>query len=91
MDMGFPRQAHWSGLPFPSPGDLDHPGIKPRSPAFQADSLPSEPPGKPSESLECTIKNSYNLTIKRQKSLFKMGKIWIDTCQKKIHKWPVNK
>ena len=37
------------------------------------------------------IKNSYNLTIKRQKSLFKMGKIWIDTCHKKIYKWPVNK
>jgi len=35
------------GLPFPSPGDLPDPGIKPRSPALQADSLPSEPPGNP--------------------------------------------
>ena len=34
----------WSGLPFPSPGDLPNPGIKPGSPALQADSLPSEPP-----------------------------------------------
>ena len=39
----------WSGLPFPSPGDLPDPGIKPRSPALQADALPSEPPGKPSK------------------------------------------
>ena len=36
-----------SGLPFPSPGDLPNPGIKPRSPALQGDSLPTEPPGKP--------------------------------------------
>ena len=37
----------WSGLPFPSPGDLPDPGIEPRSPSLQADALPSEPPGKP--------------------------------------------
>ena len=43
----FSRQEYWSGLPFPSPGDLPDPGIKPESPALQADSLPSEPPGKP--------------------------------------------
>ena len=41
------RQEYWSGLPFPSPGDLPDPGIKPRSPLLQADSLLSEPPGKP--------------------------------------------
>ena len=45
--MGFSRQEYWSGLPFPSPGDLPNPGIKPRSPAFQADALTSEPPGNP--------------------------------------------
>ena len=45
--MGFSRQECWSGLPFPSPGDLPNPGIKPGSPALQADVLPSEPPGKP--------------------------------------------
>ena len=39
--MGFSRQEYWSGLPFPSPGDLPDPGIEPRSPALQADSLPS--------------------------------------------------
>ena len=46
--MGFSRQESWSGVPFPSPGDLPNPGIEPRSPALQADTLPSEPPGKPS-------------------------------------------
>ena len=47
LSMGFSRQEHWSGLPFPSPGDLPNPGIEPRSPALQADFLPSEPPEKP--------------------------------------------
>ena len=45
--IGFSRQEYWSGLPFPSPGDLPNPGIEPRSPTLQADVLPSEPPGKP--------------------------------------------
>ena len=45
--MVFSRQAHWSEFPFPSPGDLPNPEIKPRYPALQADSLPSETPGKP--------------------------------------------
>ena len=40
LSMGFSRQEHWSGLPFPSPGDLSNPGIKPESPASQADALP---------------------------------------------------
>ena len=44
--MRFSRQECWSGLPFPSPGDLPDPGIEPRSPTLQADALPSEPPGK---------------------------------------------
>ena len=46
LSMEFSRQEYWSGLPFPSPGDLPHPGIEPRSPTLQADVLPSEPPGK---------------------------------------------
>ena len=45
--MEFSRQDYWSGLPFPSPGDLLNPGIEPGSPALQADALPYEPPGKP--------------------------------------------
>ena len=41
------RQEYWSGLPFPPPGDLPNPGIEPKSPTLKADSLSSEPPGKP--------------------------------------------
>ena len=47
LSMGFCRQEYWSGLPCPSPGDLPDPGIEPRSPALQANSLPFELPGKP--------------------------------------------
>ena len=47
MTMEFSRQEYWSGLPFPSPGDLPNPGIEHRSLALQVDALPSEPPGKP--------------------------------------------
>ena len=43
LSMGFSRQEYWSGLPFPSPGDLPNPGIEPKSPALQADALTSEP------------------------------------------------
>ena len=46
--VGFSRQEYWSGLPFPSPGDLPNPEIEPRSPALWADALPSEPPRNPS-------------------------------------------
>ena len=42
LSMVFSRQEYWSGLPFPIPGDLPNPGIEPRSPALQADSLPTE-------------------------------------------------
>ena len=45
LSVGFSRQEYWSGLPFPSPGALPNPGIEPRSPALQADALPSEPSG----------------------------------------------
>ena len=44
LSMGFSRQEYWSGLPFPSPGDLPDPGIEPRTPALWADALLSEPP-----------------------------------------------
>ena len=45
--MEFSRPRYWSRWPFLSPGDLPNPGIEPRSPALQVDSLPAEPPGKP--------------------------------------------
>ena len=46
LSMEFSRQEYWNGLPFPPPGDLPNPGIKPTGPALLADSLLSEPPGK---------------------------------------------
>ena len=48
LSVGFSRQEYWSGLPFPSPGDLPNPETEPRSPALWADALSSEPPGNPS-------------------------------------------
>ena len=57
LSMEFSRVDHWSGLPFPSPGDLSNPGTEPRSPPLQADALPSESPRKP---------EMRNLLAKRQ-------------------------
>ena len=60
--MGFSRQEYWSGLPFPSPGDLPNPGIEPGSPTLQADTLTSEPPGKPQsnscDAMDCSLPGS---------------------------------
>ena len=55
--MEFSSQEYWSGLPFPSPGDLPDPGIEPGSPTLQADALPSEPPGNP------FVSNNSSLTM----------------------------
>ena len=55
LSMGFSRQEYWSGLPCPPPGDLPKPGIEPRSPALQADSLLSEPLGKLLRILEWVV------------------------------------
>ena len=51
LSRGFSREEYWSGLPCPPPGDLPNPGIKPRSPILQVDSLSFEPPGKPKHKL----------------------------------------
>ena len=63
LSKGFLRQESWSRLPFPSPGDVPKPGIEPGSPALQADSLPSQPPGKP-------------ITLKGKGSLGSLGWTW---------------
>ena len=55
---GFSRQEYWSGLSFPSSGDLSNPGIKPKSPALQADSLSSEPARKPKY---CVLVHIYGI------------------------------
>ena len=57
LSMGFSRQEYWSELPFPSLEDVPNPGIEPRSPALQADSLPFEPQGSPS----CFINSQSNV------------------------------
>ena len=61
LSMGFSRQEYWSGSLFPSPGDLPAPGIKPRSPTLQADSLPSELPGKSGNGWRNVIKVEFFL------------------------------
>ena len=62
LSMGFSRQEYWSGLLFPSPGDLSNPGIELGSPALQADSLPAEPPGNP-EGAGRLLQFSKSLTV----------------------------
>ena len=65
--MGFSRQDYWSGLPFPSPGDLPNQGIEPGSPALEAGTLTSEPPGKWTKFIVnmCWMQsNAFSVTIK---------------------------
>ena len=64
--MEFSGQEYWSGQPFPSPGDLPNPGIKAGSPALQADSLPSEPPGKPINNIIASYFTSKSKPILKQ-------------------------
>ena len=63
LSMGFSSQEYWSGLPFPSPGDLPNPGIEPVSPALQTDALPSEPPGKPD--FQDMVTNTFSTRVLR--------------------------
>ena len=71
QSMGFSRQEYWSGLPFPSPGDLPKPRIEPGSPTLQADALPSEPTGK-----LWNLKHDTNLLIYEQE--------WFADTQKRL-------
>ena len=68
LSMAFSRQEYWSGLPFPSPGNLPDPGIEPGSPALEADALTSEPPGP--ETLKKKQKNFAKLKIKYLRKKF---------------------
>ena len=61
LSMGFSRQEYWSGLPFPSPGDLPDPDIEPGSPALQADALPSEPPTQEIDCYKVTVSTTVVL------------------------------
>ena len=69
LSTGFSRQEHWSGMPFPSAGDPPHPGIEPKSPALQEDSLPAEPPGKPTYAYIYIYTPPYKIeSLKRKKN-----------------------
>ena len=72
--MEFPRQEYWSGLPFPSPGDLPDPGIKSRFSSLQADSLPPEPLGKPLTML----RNLFLMNLRRIFNSSFIGNPWSD-------------
>ena len=63
QSMKFSRPEYWNGKPFSSPGDLPNPGIKPRSPAFQADSLPAESQGKQDILEYCLFSKLLNFIV----------------------------
>ena len=75
QSMEFSRPEYWSGYPFPSPGDLPNPGVEPRSPALQADSLPAEPPGNLDFKKQINIRKQLIFYMKYQVTV--VGKIGI--------------
>ena len=81
LSMEFFRQEYWSGLLCPSPGDCPNPGIKPRSPTLQADSLPSEPSG--------TLFPSYSPAPSPDALVFPVpkGQQCLLSCSKQINLW----
>ena len=100
LSVGFSRQEYWSGLPFPSPGDLPDPGIKPRSPALQADSLPAEPQGKPKNTgvgslsflqrIFLTLELNQGLLNYRQ-TLYQLSYQWSGHLGSPVSRWSVTK
>ena len=84
QSMEFSRQEYWSGLPFPSPGDLPNPGIEPGSPALQADALPSEPPGKPKTKSRDLPKTCYELQVEL---VLCLGDIDLERCSCLLTPW----
>ena len=86
LSMGFPRQEYWSGLPFPSPEDLLDPGIKPGSPALQADSLPS--------ACSKTTRNAQQEFIVsqfwRQEFQVSTGLVPSEGCEERRCTWPLS-
>ena len=97
LSMGSPRQEYWSGLPFPSPGDLPKPGIKPASPALQADSLPTELRGKPPSPLLATNYGSIqHIPCTMCFSFLYLGKLFsltvyrLDLCRTPLYKHAIS-
>ena len=86
---GFSRQEYWSGLPRHPPGDLSNPGMEPMSPTLQADSLPSEPPGKPKNARRGSLSLLQGIFLTRGSNWDLLHCRWI------LHHWatweaPVN-
>ena len=86
--MGFSRQEYWSGLPCPPPGDFPHPGIEPRSPTLQVDSLPSKPPGKPYMISTLNLRNLFHICDKlRYFPATKHIPYWKNCAKSSLYKW----
>ena len=86
LSMEFCRQEYWSGLPIPPPAALPDPGIEPRSPVLQADSLPFEPPGKPIilSSTMCKLsylKSGVSVTPAGVSSTHRIIQLWPSLCR----------
>ena len=85
LSMGFSRQEYWSGLPFPSRGYLPNPGVKPRSPALQVDSLPSQTSGKPTRDYIASCESSQNkrfvCMLRYFHCVWPFATLWTVACQ----------
>ena len=87
LSMEFSRQEYWSGLPFPSPGDLANPGIEPGSPTLHVYSLPSEPPGTPISYLRSLDKLlKMGSVLRRQKKSSKKSKYYANAVLRTIER-----
>ena len=85
LSMGLPRQERWSGLPYPPPGDLPDPGIKLMSPALQVDSLPAEPPGKPTDEDDCCQTKGPAWGLLRQVHSYPRGFLFLSQAGPRCH------
>ena len=83
MSMEFSRQEHWNGLPSPFTGDLLDPRTEPTAPAFQADSLPSEPPG------ESSVHHTHTHTYTYTHALKNFSKLNLKKVNKPVSKWAI--
>ena len=80
LSVGFSRQEHWSRLPFPSPGDPPDPGTEPWSPTPQADSLRSEPPGKPNTPCLSNSDSSFSSVLNLGLLQSAIGNMVLELC-----------
>ena len=84
----FSRPEYWSGLPFPSPGDLPNPVIKPRFPALKADSLPSELSGKPRSLIDwVNLRQNLSVPVVGQLYQFSIHEQFCVPCRRKLWLW----